>query len=121
MWSSYCEPWLGGGWGWNWGWVLLMPLIWIGILGGAVFLIVRALRSGGPADATQDRCGACRAKVEAVFIRCPECGYRLKHNCPTCGHIIKTSWFLCPYCEAELTSDPAAARPAENVVSAATT
>ncbi|RLD12727.1 hypothetical protein DRI50_08640 [candidate division KSB1 bacterium] len=36
-------------------------------------------------------------------MRCPECHYRLKVNCPSCGKLVKTSWELCPYCEAPLT------------------
>lgn len=50
----------------------------------------------------QNTCPNCDIPVEATYIRCPECHYKLKTNCPSCGMVVKTDWDVCPYCEKEL-------------------
>ena len=51
---------------------------------------------------SQDKCPGCHIPVEAIYIRCPECHYKLKTNCTSCGKVVKTGWNICPYCESEL-------------------
>lgn len=95
MWNRYCPDWMLG-WGMWWVW----DLLWLAILAGGVYLIVRlASRSGSKSQAS--RCPSCGGVVEDAFLRCPECGHRLKQNCQACGKVIKTSWDICPYCESD--------------------
>jgi len=108
MWQNAC-PWDYGYGGWNWAW-FGYQLSWIALLVGGGYVLYRliknsqqpAVRNGSYATYQAGACPQCKAPVEAAFLRCPECGYRLKKNCPECGKIIKTSWQICPYCEAEL-------------------
>jgi predicted amidophosphoribosyltransferase len=55
----------------------------------------------------QLRCSGCNSLVEAVYLRCPECGQELKSHCPGCSHIVENSWQFCPYCKETLQSGTA--------------
>jgi len=104
-----CSWWAPGYWiGWHW----IPQILWLLLLIGIGFLIIRTLRNGSRgANAvapirtsltTLESCPKCGAPVEKEFIRCPECHFKLKINCPSCGKIVKTNWKICPYCETEL-------------------
>ncbi|MBT4502274.1 MAG: hypothetical protein HOC74_31360 [Gemmatimonadetes bacterium] len=51
-------------------------------------------------------CPACGGRVEAAFLRCPECGFQLKINCPECGKIVETDRVNCPFCKIALRPRP---------------
>lgn len=107
MWQNAC-PWDYGYGGWNWLW-FGYQLFWLLLIVGGGYLMYRLIKSsqsGGNNRAyghfQSGSCPGCKAPVEADFMRCPECGFRLKRNCPQCGKIIKTHWQICPYCEADI-------------------
>lgn len=91
------------------GW-FIYQMFWIAfIMGGGYFLYrlikntdKEPIRSGSYSTYRADDCPKCNAPVEAAFLRCPECGHKLKHNCPGCGKIVKTHWQVCAYCEMDL-------------------
>ena len=106
MWHNTC-PWDAGNWNWLW---FTYQLFWLILIVGGGYLLYRLLKGNPSAPTpgpyshfTTGRCPECKAPVEAAFLRCPECGTRLKRNCPECGKIVKTRWQVCPYCEARLT------------------
>jgi len=104
-----CLWWQSGYWN---GWYWIPQILWLLLLVGVGFLVIRTLRNGNrgsneltavPAGViAKEKCPNCGKPVEKEFIRCPECHFKLKINCPSCGKIVKTSWKICPYCEAEL-------------------
>ncbi len=51
-------------------------------------------------------CPVCGGRVEAAFLRCPECGFQLKMNCPECGKIVETDRACCPFCRIALRPRP---------------
>jgi hypothetical protein len=53
-------------------------------------------------------CPYCGFRVEKNFLRCPSCLRRLKEPCQTCGKPLDPLWKICPYCESEIASAPAA-------------
>ena len=57
-------------------------------------------------------CPYCGFHVENTFLRCPSCLRRLKEPCQTCGKPLDPLWKICPYCESEIASAPAAAATA---------
>jgi hypothetical protein len=57
-------------------------------------------------------CPYCGFHVENTFLRCPSCLRRLKEPCQTCGKPLDPLWKICPYCESEIASAPAAAASA---------
>jgi Double zinc ribbon len=55
-------------------------------------------------------CPHCGFEVEKTFLRCPSCMHKLKEPCSTCGRPLDPRWKICPYCESEVTTAPAAQR-----------
>ncbi len=47
-------------------------------------------------------CTACGFPIERNYMRCPDCGHRLKDPCPSCRKPVDPRWSLCPYCEEPL-------------------
>ncbi|MCH7229430.1 hypothetical protein L0U85_00925 [Glycomyces sp. L485] len=44
---------MDGDWsGWGWGWMMLMPLLWILLIGAIVWAVVRLAHPGGHRDAS---------------------------------------------------------------------
>jgi len=99
----------------------LAEFFWLVLVVGGGYLLYRAIRRNRSIAEHQSvpqpplaKCPNCQAAVEPSYLRCPECGYRLKKNCPSCGKIVKTGWRICPYCEADLKEENAA-KPAAAV------
>src|SRR5579875_1173019 len=55
-------------------------------------------------------CPHCEGQVEKEFLRCPHCIRRLKDPCAACGRPLDPRWRICPFCETEVGSAPAARR-----------
>jgi Double zinc ribbon len=47
-------------------------------------------------------CPGCGFPIERNYLRCPDCGRRLKDPCPSCGRPVDPRWSLCPYCETPM-------------------
>ena len=45
------------------------------------------------------------ASVVAI-LRCPSCSRKLKERCYSCSKPVDPAWKVCPFCEAELQSEP---------------
>jgi hypothetical protein len=58
----------------------------------------------------QMRCPHCDGDVERDFVRCPSCLRKLKERCVSCSRPLEKAWTICPYCETEVTTPPAARR-----------
>ena len=109
MWQN-C-PWDAAYGGWSWLW-FGYQVFWLLLIVGGGYLLYRLLRSHQTGanhrpygHFRNGNCPQCKAPVESAFLRCPECGYRLKRNCPECGKIVQTRWQICPYCEADLKAE----------------
>jgi RNA polymerase subunit RPABC4/transcription elongation factor Spt4 len=104
MCGTYFFQWMGWGGGWLWG------LLWLGLVLGGIYLIIRMLSGRWPGKpvSSEKYCPQCAGPVQEAFIRCPECGYWLKRNCSECKKIVKTEWNLCPYCETDLKTESVA-------------
>lgn len=46
-------------------------------------------------------CPKCDKEVEADFVICPHCKYKLKNQCNECGKEIRPNWKVCPYCNSK--------------------
>ena len=68
------------------------------LIGLIVYLAVRG-------KYTCQRCPACSARVEADYVRCPQCGQELKNLCPACGQPVEHTWKVCPRCGSPLPED----------------
>lgn len=44
-------------------------------------------------------CPNCSYPVEASYLRCPSCMFKLKEQCPSCSEPVDPAWRLCPFCE----------------------
>jgi hypothetical protein len=55
-------------------------------------------------------CPYCDYEVEKEFLRCPNCLRKLKDPCVSCGRPLDPDWKICPFCEAQVGSDPSTAR-----------
>ncbi len=51
---------------------------------------------------TEVSCPSCEHPIEKTYLRCPECGKRLKDPCPSCSKPVDPRWSLCPFCETPL-------------------
>lgn len=91
-------------WGYTWHGLYLYHswLFWllvITVVAIALVFLLNHLRKR-----RQLRCSGCHCPVEAVYLRCPECGQELKSHCPGCSHIVDSSWQFCPHCKESLQS-----------------
>ena len=44
-------------------------------------------------------CPNCGYPIERAYLRCPDCGARVKDPCEGCQKPIDPRWTICPYCE----------------------
>jgi double zinc ribbon protein len=51
-------------------------------------------------------CPHCDYEIKSDYLRCPSCMRKLKERCYSCGKPVDPAWKLCPYCEAEMESQP---------------
>jgi hypothetical protein len=51
-------------------------------------------------------CPHCDYEIKADYLRCPSCMRKLKERCYSCGKPVDPAWKLCPFCEAEMQSEP---------------
>ena len=51
-------------------------------------------------------CPHCEYEVKSDWLRCPSCMRKLKDSCHNCGKPVDPAWRLCPYCEAEMQTEP---------------
>jgi hypothetical protein len=51
-------------------------------------------------------CPHCDYEIKADYLRCPSCSRKLKDRCYSCGKPVDPAWKLCPYCEAEMQTEP---------------
>src|SRR5690242_17952717 len=51
-------------------------------------------------------CPHCDYEIKADYLRCPSCMRKLKERCYSCGKPVDPAWKLCPYCEAEMHTEP---------------
>ncbi len=47
-------------------------------------------------------CPNCNYAVDATFLRCPSCMFKLKNPCDSCGKPVDPSWRTCPFCETPI-------------------
>jgi double zinc ribbon protein len=51
-------------------------------------------------------CPHCDYEIKADYLRCPSCSRKLKERCYSCSKPVDPAWKLCPYCEAEMHTEP---------------
>jgi Double zinc ribbon len=51
-------------------------------------------------------CPHCDYEIKADYLRCPSCMRKLKERCYSCSKPVDPAWKVCPYCEAELQTEP---------------
>lgn len=66
----------------------------------------------------QPTCSECQSPVEAVYLRCPECGQELKTHCPRCHHIVDSKRQCCPHCKEALHPEAKEETPGADISSA---
>jgi hypothetical protein len=47
-------------------------------------------------------CRGCDRRVDADWLRCPDCGTRLATRCDDCGRPVGLDWQICAWCAAEI-------------------
>ena len=47
---------------------------------------------------TRSECAACRTRLSAGFVACPNCGQRVASGCPHCSRPVRTEWKFCAFC-----------------------
>lgn len=58
----------------------------------------------------EERCPNCEVLVDREFLRCPDCGQKLRDPCAGCGKPLAREWDTCPYCETPVGTQPRAQR-----------
>jgi len=51
-------------------------------------------------------CPHCDYEIKADYLRCPSCMRKLKERCYSCGKPVDPAWKVCPFCEAEMQTEP---------------
>jgi double zinc ribbon protein len=51
-------------------------------------------------------CPHCEYEVSRDMVRCPNCLRKLKERCFSCGKPLDPEWRICPFCEAEVGTQP---------------
>jgi len=58
-------------------------------------------------------CPHCDYEVSRDMVRCPNCLRKLKERCYSCSRPLDPEWKICPFCEAEVGTTPAAGQQSQ--------
>jgi RNA polymerase subunit RPABC4/transcription elongation factor Spt4 len=87
---------------WGFSWHSYFHYSWVFWLLVVLVFVGAAYWYGCRRHSNRRVCPRCSARVEAAYLRCPECGQALKDYCPGCGRIVEHDRKTCPHCKEQL-------------------